>query len=160
MSRMEIRDATPDELPAVVALLADDELGQHREDASLPLDPAYAEAFTAIEADPNHRIVVAVGTDGTVVGTLQLSFLPHLAFRGGWRAQIEAVRVARDQRAAGLGRELLTWAIAEADRRGCHLVQLTTNDERGEAHGFYTALGFEGTHRGMKRYLRGSAAGR
>lgn len=157
---MEIRDVTREDLPAVVALLADDELGRHREDASLPLDPAYTAAFAAIEADPNHRVVVAVGADGAIVGTLQLSFLPHLAFRGGWRAQIEAVRVARDRRDAGLGRELLGWAIAEADRRGCHLVQLTTNDERDAAHGFYAALGFEGTHRGMKRYLRGSAAGR
>jgi GNAT superfamily N-acetyltransferase len=156
---MEIRDATRADLAAVVALLADDELGRHREDPTLPLDPAYEAAFAAIEADPNHRVVVGV-EDGEVVATIQLSFLPNLAFRGGWRAQIEAVRVARHRRDGGLGRALFDWAIAEADQRGCHLVQLTTNDERGDAHGFYTALGFEGTHRGMKRYLRGSAAGR
>jgi GNAT superfamily N-acetyltransferase len=156
---MHIREATAEDVPAIVGLLADDELGRHREDPSLPLDPAYLDAFAAIDADPAHRLVVAED-DGGLVGTLQLSFLPHLTFRGGWRAQVEGVRTAGGRRGEGIGGQLLRWAIAESERRGCHLVQLTTNASRPDAHAFYEALGFEATHQGMKRYLTGGEAGR
>src|SRR5690554_1610500 len=47
-------------LPAIVGLLADDTLGRRREDADLPLDPAYLAAFEAIDADPNQLLVVAL----------------------------------------------------------------------------------------------------
>jgi GNAT superfamily N-acetyltransferase len=156
---MRIREASRADVPAIVALLADDELGRHREDARTPLDPAYLEAFAAIDADPNHRLVVAE-VDGEVVGTLQLSFLPYLSFRGGWRAQVEAVRTASGRRGEGLGGRLLRWAIAESERRGCHVIQLTTNAARPEAQAFYASLGFEATHQGMKRYLQGDVTGR
>jgi GNAT superfamily N-acetyltransferase len=156
---MRIRDATADDLPGIVGLLADDELGQHREDTSTPLEPAYLEAFAAIDADPNHRLVVAED-EGGPVGTLQLTFLPHLTFRGGWRAQVEAVRTASGRRGEGIGSQLLRWAITESERHGCHLVQLTTNASRPDAHAFYEALGFEATHQGMKRYLTGGESGR
>jgi ribosomal protein S18 acetylase RimI-like enzyme len=154
-----VRQATRADVPAIVALLADDELGRHRESSGLPLDEAYLDAFDAIDADPNHELVV-LEADGGVAGCLQLSFLPHLTFRGGWRAQIEAVRIASGQRGAGLGRVLFDWAITAARRRGCHLVQLTTNAERPDALAFYRSLGFDVTHQGMKRYLQGDVTGR
>ncbi len=66
---------------------------RHREDPSEPLDPRYSAAFEAIHADPNQRLIVAE-LDGRVVGTMQLSFLPGLSFRGAWRGMIEAVRIA------------------------------------------------------------------
>jgi ribosomal protein S18 acetylase RimI-like enzyme len=155
-----IRQATRADVPAIVALLADDELGRRRESSGQPLDEAYWDAFEAIDADPNHQLVVLEEDRGGVAGCLQLSFLPHLTFRGGWRAQIEAVRIASDRRGAGLGRALFDWAITEARRRGCHLVQLTTNAERLDALAFYRSLGFEVTHQGMKRYLQGDVTGR
>lgn len=156
---MEIRDATRADVATIVAMLADDDLGRRREDTTTPLDAAYWRAFGAIDADPNTRLVV-LEEDGEVVGTLQLTFLPHLTYRGGWRAQIEAVRTAASRRGQGLGRHLLEWAIEEATRRGCHLVQLTTNADRGDARRFYEDLGFEATHVGMKRYLDGDVTGR
>lgn len=156
---MDIREATRDDVPAIVALYADDDLGRLREQPSDPLPDAYLAAFEAIDRDPNHRLVV-VEDAGEVVGTLQLTLLPSLTFRGGWRAQIEAVRTARGHRGAGLGRQLLTWAVEEARRSGCHLVQLTTNAERTEAAAFYRSLGFEPTHVGMKCYLEGDVTGR
>jgi GNAT superfamily N-acetyltransferase len=98
--------------------------------------------------------------DGEVVGTLQLTLIPYLTFRGGWRAQVEAVRISAGRRGEGLGRVLFEWAIEEAQRRGCHLIQLTTNKDRDDARGFYASLGFEATHDGMKRYLSGDVTGR
>lgn len=157
---MPVRAATRADVPAIVALLADDVLGGRREVPGEPLADDYWTAYDAIEADPNHCLVVVEGDEGQVLGCLQLSVLPHLTFRGGWRAQIEGVRVAAGVRGQGIGRQLFDWAITEARRRGCHVVQLTTNTQRPEALAFYETLGFTATHRGMKRYLQGDAAGR
>jgi len=146
------RDANERDLPAIVALYADDELGSTREQPGQPLAEEYRRAFAAVTDDPRTRLVVAK-VDGEVVGTLQLSFLPHLVRRGGERAQIEAVRVASSQRGSGLGRDLLTWAVERARERGCVLVQLTTDAARPDAHRFYESLGFTAGHVGMKLTL-------
>ena len=147
-----IRDAGPDDLPAVVALYADDPLGATRERPGTPLPEVYARAFAEISADPRHRLVVAE-EDGEVVGTLQLSYLPHLVRMGAERAQVEAVRVAAARRGTGLGRELIGWAVDQARARGCGLVQLTTDAARPDAHRFYESLGFTASHVGMKLTL-------
>ena len=146
-----LRRAVADDLPALVALLADDPLGSTREAApgSDPELAPYRQAFALIDGDPAHLLVVAVdGTD--VVGTFQLSFLPGLARRGALRAQIEAVRVRADHRGRGLGAAMIGWAIDEARRRGCALVQLTTQKARTDAHRFYERLGFVASHEGLK----------
>jgi ribosomal protein S18 acetylase RimI-like enzyme len=158
--RVQIRPAVRADVLAVVALLADDDLGSRREAVEQPLDDSYLAAFDAIDADPNHQLLVLEADDGAVVGCLQLTFLPYLTFRGGWRAQIEAVRIASSQRGSGLGRTLFDWAIGEARRRDCHLVQLTTNTQRPDALAFYESLGFSVTHQGLKLYLQGDVTGR
>jgi ribosomal protein S18 acetylase RimI-like enzyme len=152
MDAIRFRPATADDLPHIVALLADDVLGQVREDASLPLDARYGAAFDAVARDPNQLLVVA-DRDGAVVGCLQLSFIPGLSHRGAWRGQIESVRIAASQRGGGLGRQMFDWAIAECRRRGCRLVQLTTDKVRPDARRFYEQLGFTATHEGMKLVL-------
>lgn len=143
---MEIRRAAASDVPAIVAMLADDPLGATRE---RPGDPAYAEAFKEIDTDPRQWLMVAV-TDGEVVGTLQLTFIPGLSRLGSTRALIEAVRVREDQRGNGLGADLIRWAIDTARDQGAALVQLTTDASRKDAHRFYERLGFEATHVGMK----------
>ncbi|MCZ2860363.1 GNAT family N-acetyltransferase [Blastococcus sp. VKM Ac-2987] len=145
-----VRPATAADLPALVALLADDALGRHREQGA-DLAP-YRAAFERIDADPAHLLVVAAEGSG-VVGTLQLSFVPGLSRGGALRAQVEAVRVRADRRSAGLGSALFRWAIAESRRRGCGLVQLTTDRSRADAHRFYEALGFVASHVGYKLEL-------
>ena len=149
MPSIQIRDATAADLADIVAMYADDGLGAAREQSVHPLPDAYLSAFHQLDADPSHRLVVAEA-GGDVVGTLQLSFIPHLVLVGGQRAQIEAVRVRTDRRGSGLGREMIGWAIERARERGCVLVQLTTNARRRDAARFYESLGFEATHVGMK----------
>jgi ribosomal protein S18 acetylase RimI-like enzyme len=145
-----IRDAVASDLPAIVALLADDPFGREREAALL--DPAYARALAAIEADPNNRQLVAV-EGNKIIGCFQLTFIPGLGRRGRWRAQIESVRVATDRRGGGRGAAMMAWAIDRARERGCALVQLTTDKRRADAHRFYRRLGFVATHEGMKLLL-------
>lgn len=138
------------DLPAIVALLAHDPLGQSRED---PADPAYVEAFAAIAADPAQLLVVAVDGDDQVVATMQLTFIPGLSRRGATRAQLESVRVADSARGSGLGATILEWAITYARECGADLMQLTTDKSRTRAHAFYERLGFVASHEGMKLAL-------
>jgi GNAT superfamily N-acetyltransferase len=146
------RRAAQDDLPRIVALLADDPIGRSRENPGPPLDTRYRDAFAAIEHDPNHVLAVA-DRGGHLIGVLQLSFIPGLSLQGMWRGQIEGVRVTAEERARGVGRAMLEWAIEECRRRGCGLVQLTSDKRRIDAHRFYKRLGFEATHQGYKLAL-------
>ena len=149
---MEFRTATEADLPAIVRLLADDELGRGRELAADPLPREYHDAFAAMTGQAGNRMIVAV-VEGMVVGCLQLTLIHGLSRRGMSRAQIEAVRVARDRQGAGIGGALLRHAIELARDQGCGLVQLTTDRSRGDAHRFYERLGFVASHLGMKLAL-------
>jgi GNAT superfamily N-acetyltransferase len=148
-----LRPAALGDLPVIVALLAQDQLGAARDavDGVEGLLP-YRRAFEAIDADPAHLLLVAE-LRGTVVATMQLSFLPGLARRGALRAQIEAVRVRADHRGRGLGQAMVGWAVDEARRRGCAQVQLTSDKRRPDAHRFYSRLGFVDSHEGCKLSL-------
>jgi GNAT superfamily N-acetyltransferase len=148
-----LRRARLEDVPAIVALIAADQLGATRDGVRDEADlAAYTAAFRAIDADPAHVLVVA-DSAGEIVGTMQLSFLPGLARRGALRAQVEAVRVAKSTRGSGLGAVMMAWAIDEARRRGCALVQLTSDKSRTDAHRFYQRLGFAASHEGMKLAL-------
>jgi CheY-like chemotaxis protein/GNAT superfamily N-acetyltransferase len=140
------RDARREDVPAIVALLADDVLGSGRE---TDVDAAYLAAFDDIAADARNRLIVAE-IDGQVAGTLQLTLLPGLSRHGMLRAQIEAVRVGAGQRGQGLGRAMIEWAIGEARGRGCGLVQLTSDKQRADAIRFYESMGFTASHEGLK----------
>lgn len=152
MAAPVFRRATGGDLPAIVALLADDALGRSRESPGVPLDRRYVDAFAALDRDPN-QLMVVVELDGVLVGCLQLSFIPGLSRRGQWRGQIESVRIAAGQRGEGLGRQMFEWAIAECRRRGCGLVQLTSDKTRADALRFYEQLGFAASHEGFKLTL-------
>ena len=152
MSSITFREAARDDLAAIIALLADDALGRTRERVETPPADCYVRAFEAIAADPNQQVIVAID-DGAVVGTMQLTFLPGLSRQGQWRGQIEAVRIAASQRGAGLGRQMMQWAIAQCRARGCGLVQLTSDKSRRDAHRFYDNLGFVASHEGYKLTL-------
>jgi ribosomal protein S18 acetylase RimI-like enzyme len=152
MLEIVFRRAQSSDLPDIVALLADDELGRSREDASVPVNGKYVDAFDALQRDPNQLMGVLVA-DGVVAGCVQISFVPGLSRLGMWRGQLESVRIASGRRGEGLGRQLLDWAIAECRKRGCGVVQLTTDKSRLDARRFYESLGFRGSHEGMKLSL-------
>lgn len=147
------RIATKADLPSIVRLLADDDLGSQRERNEDPLPDSYYSAYEEINHDTNHELIVAE-RNGEVIGTLHLMFLPSVSFQGGLRAQIESVRVDTRYQSHGIGSEMMKWAIERAKARGAHIVQLTTHKSREDAHRFYKRLGFNGTHMGMKLSLK------
>lgn len=146
------RDATPADLPIVIAMLAEEQIGGRADNPTEPLDPVYLAALDAIERDPNQRLIVAE-LDGRVVGTMLLSCLPGLLNHGAWRGQIEAVRIASDKRSLGLGSAMIGWAVDYFRGRGCYAAQLTSNNDRLAAHRFYERLGWKKSHGGFKLKL-------
>lgn len=150
MGDLDIRPVTPDDVAAVVAMLADDPLGARRESPD-DLTP-YLAALERLSADPNQHVVVAV-REGRVVGTLQLTIIPGLSRRGSTRSIVEGVRVHADERGGGLGTRLIEWAIDTSRHEGCQLVQLTSDRSRTDAHRFYERLGFVASHTGFKLQL-------
>ncbi len=145
---MIFREATRQDLPAVLALLADED--QVLDPASIVVGEAHERAFVAIDEDARNEMLVL--TDETasageaheaheahkvVLGCLQLTYIPGLGRNGQERALVEAVRVRADRRGEGLGAELMRLAVDRARDRGCGLVQLTSNKRREAAHRFY-----------------------
>jgi GNAT superfamily N-acetyltransferase len=150
---VEFRIATRADVPAILAMLEDDEITRSRMDV-VPedADAASWRAFEAIDADPRNELVVA-DEDGMVIGTCQLTFTPSLSRGGAERMTIESVRVRRDRRGAGVGRAMMLWALERGRERGCGLAQLSSDRRRTDAHRFYVSLGFVASHVGMKRRL-------
>lgn len=151
---MKFRRATENDVIVIVEMIADDELGKKRENFQTPLPSEYLKAFEKINADENQELIVVENEDLEIIGTLQLSFLQYLTYRGGIRAQIEAVRIRKDKRGLGIGKIMFEWAINRAKERNTHLLQLTTDKKRPKAIKFYESLGFKATHEGMKMHFK------
>ena len=151
---MTFRKATEKDVSIIVEMIADDELGEKRENFQNPLPKEYQKAFERINSDENQELIVVENGNSEIIGTLQLSFIQYLTYRGGIRAQIEAVRIRKDQRGLGIGKTMFEWAINRAKERNAHLIQLTTDKKRPKAINFYKDLGFNGTHEGMKLHFK------
>lgn len=150
---MIYRKATKRDVSKIVEMMADDELGKTRENFQIPLSNDYLDAFEKINSDQNQELIVVENENSEIIGTLQLSFIQYLTYQGGIRAQIEAVRIRKDQRGIGTGKKMFEWVIARAKERKAHLLQLTTDKKRPEAIKFYKDLGFKSSHEGMKMHF-------
>ena len=149
---LKYRSADFEDLESLVALLSNDPLGSKREDASVPLNSGYLEAFEAIVRDPNNELLV-VELENSLVGMLQITFIPYLTHIGSWRCLIEDVRIHIDYRGQGFGEQMFAHAIELAKNKGCTIVQLTSDKQRPDAIRFYEKLGFKATHEGFKLAL-------
>ena len=150
---MIFRNATEKDVSKIVEMIADDELGKKREDFKIPLPKKYIDAFKNINKDKNQELIVVENIDKEIVGTFQLTFIQYLTYQGGIRAQIEAVRIRKDQRGIGLGKKMFEWAIERAKEKKAHVLQLTTDKKRSKAITFYENLEFKSSHEGMKLHF-------
>ena len=143
------RHASEADVPAIVALLRDDMLGEAREGHDLT---PYVSAFHAIAAEPATHLIVG-DVDGRIVATYHLTVLTGLSLSAARRAQLEGVRVAGDLRSRGIGAALVADAERRAREAGCRLMQLTSNAGRTRALAFYERLGYAASHVGFKKPL-------
>ncbi len=146
---VSFRDAKRADVEALVALLADDPLGQARESGDLA---PYLAAFDEIAANPMHQLIVGE-SGGRIIATCQLTILAGLSRQGAKRALVEAVRVVSDLRGQRIGEALMAECEARARAAGARVIQLTTDKTRLRAHGFYDRLGFTPSHIGYKKSL-------
>ena len=149
MTDLVFRNATSNDIATILELCRN---GAAVPDRYPPLDlsdPAYLSTFELIDADPNHRLIVAEN-NGETVGTLQISFIPGLPDQGRSRGMLENIHVRADQRGQGIGGRMVEWAVEQCRQNNCWLVQLSSNKLRANAHRFYAAIGFKATHEGFK----------
>jgi N-acetylglutamate synthase-like GNAT family acetyltransferase len=146
------RKANREDVPEIVRLLNDDELGTSREQYNGIIPESYYSSFDAINTDENNYLLIAE-LNKKVVGTMQLTFTTYMTYQGGKRMQIEGVRVDKKIRDKGIGKLMFEWAINKAKEENCHLVQLTTDKRRPDALEFYKKLGFVASHEGLKLRL-------
>ena len=152
MIALVIREATDDDLEAVVGLHATDDVG-YGDGWNTASEPAYRAAFAAIAASSETRLYVA--TEGArVVGSFILTFMPGLTGLGMRHAVLRSVQVAQGRRSRGIGAAM----VAEAERLalvgGAGMLELTSNLRREAAHRFYRRLGYAQSHAGFKKMLR------
>ena len=152
MKELKVRKVQLNDLPNILLLLADDDLGKNREKVGRRIHQDYIQAFDAINADPN-QFLAAFENTKEIVGCLQLTFIPSLTRRGGLRGQIEGVRVSTRERGRGYGHQMLLWAIEHCRQQGCVLIQLSSDKSRKRAFHFYQNLGFTPSHEGFKMQI-------
>ncbi|WP_019925812.1 GNAT family N-acetyltransferase [Nocardia sp. BMG111209] len=145
-----VQRAERTDVPALVELLSDDEIGRTREGFDIA---RYEEAYDAVTRDPSHYLAVVRDEADRIVGTMQLTIIPGLSRGGATRLQIEGVRVAAAERSRGIGTAMLEWAHDHGRHRGATLAQVTTDRARERAHAFYARLGYDNSHVGLKRAL-------
>ncbi|PCJ48524.1 MAG: GNAT family N-acetyltransferase [Gammaproteobacteria bacterium] len=150
--KLHFRKAKKVDIPCLIQMLSDDILGAQREDNSVPINQRYVETFGHINTDPNNELIV-VENESSIVGMLQLTFIPYLTHLGSWRCLIEGVRIHSTQRGKGLGTDFINWSIERAKQRRCSIVQLTSDKQRPDAIRFYEDLGFKASHEGLKLKL-------
>lgn len=153
LDNLVIREAREEDVPALAALFAADEIGGHGDTTDEAALPDYLAAFRAIAMSPNETLYVAE-LDGTVVGTFQTAVLTKLVGRGAVSMVIEAMQTREDMRGRGIGAIMIRYCIEEARKRGLSTVQLTSNAARIDAHRFYERLGFEKRHFGFRMKLK------
>ncbi|KQW30830.1 acetyltransferase [Rhizobium sp. Root274] len=150
---LQIREATENDLEAIIALFADDPLGGHGDTTDLDAQPKYRAAFARIAASPNETLYVAE-LDGEVVGTFQTMITTTMTALGSSSMIIEAVQTRADIRGRGIGAAMIGYAVERARTESMRLVQLTSNAARKDAHRFYERLGFAPSHLGFKLKLK------
>jgi GNAT superfamily N-acetyltransferase len=153
LDKLIIRTARQEDVPALAAIYAADEIGGHGDTADESAQPDYLAAFRDIEASPTETLYVAE-LEGEIVGTFQTAILTKLIGRGAKSMVIEAVQTRPDMRGRGIGAVMINYCLEEARRSGLTAVQLTSNMARLDAHRFYERLGFEKRHFGFRMKLK------
>ena len=151
--KLIIRRALIDDVADIVRVVnAGGPDGKPRKVLPDPLPATYVNTFHLINNDPNQWLMVAE-YDGQLVGTFHLTYITYLAGEGRSDAQVEAIHVRESHRGKGIGSAMLQWVIAEARKKNCRRVQLTTDKQRSDAHKLYQRQGFVFSHEGTKLYL-------
>jgi GNAT superfamily N-acetyltransferase len=112
-----IREGRKDDLAALIAIFAADDVGGHGDTVAPEAFHNYARAFEIIAASPDQMLYVAE-RGNEIVGTFQISIATTLTGRGASFMIVEAVQTRADMRGQGIGVRMIEFCIAEAKGRG------------------------------------------
>lgn len=110
-------------------------------------DPGAAAALFAQVCRNPDTVVAVAEQDGRVVGTGTLYLFRKFLYGGSTAAHIEDVAVAADRQHAGVGRAVIEYLLARAQKAGCYKTVLYCEDD---VLPFYRKLGFRHTTNGMR----------
>jgi GNAT superfamily N-acetyltransferase len=96
--------------------------------------------------------LAAADDHALATGICQLRFRLSV-WTGAEDCWLEDLYVAPEARGLGLGRALVQRTLDRAHERGCHRVELDTNEDNHDAIRLYRRLGFSDTAKGPSRTL-------
>ena len=102
------------------------------------------------------RVLVAV-VDGRVAGVAGVTYA-WLLHADAPTARLMSIVLEARCRGQGIGRLLVEASVEQARIWGCDRIELTSRLERGAAHSFYEAVGFEHTSKRFSMPVRLSPA--
>jgi GNAT superfamily N-acetyltransferase len=138
MLAIAVRKATKDDLPAILALYAQPDLGDGK-----VLDLPTAERILGkMRHYPNYNVYVAT-LKKEVIGTFTLLIMDNLAHLGAPSGIAEDVVVSSEWRGQGVGKQMMGFAMEVCRKAGCYKLMLSSNLKRESAHRFYEGLGFK-----------------
>jgi GNAT superfamily N-acetyltransferase len=106
-----------------------------------------------LEAMPPAESSLVADRNGHVLGVVTVHVTPVL-HRPTPVGRVTALVVTEKARGQGIGRMLVEAAERLLAERGCHLVEVTSNQQLTDAHEFYRRLGYEATSLRFKKVLR------
>ena len=107
---------------------------------AVPLERALAR-FRELGSNPQHKLYVAE-LGSTIVGTFSLIYIPGLSHSARDSCVVEDVVVAAERQGAGIGKQMMRYAMAACVARHCYKLVLSSHVHRERAHRFYEGLGF------------------
>jgi GNAT superfamily N-acetyltransferase len=135
---IRIRDAVAADLPAVLTLLKQLDVGHDR-----PFSPTEAQrTFERLQSCPHHHLYVAIA-QARIVGTFVLIVIDSIAHGGMPHGLVEDVVVDPEWRGHGIGKQMMQFAMARCREAGCYKMALSSHLSREKTHRFYESLGFE-----------------
>ncbi|HET8611025.1 MAG TPA: GNAT family N-acetyltransferase [Burkholderiales bacterium] len=135
---IRIRDAIAEDLPAVLTLLKQLDVGHDR-----PFLPAEAQRiFERLQSCPHHHLYVAVA-QARIVGTFVLILIDSIAHGGMPHGLVEDVVVDPAWQGHGIGKQMMQFAMERCRDAGCYKMALSSHLSREKTHRFYESLGFE-----------------
>ena len=130
----QVRDARLADAPRLVELIRS--LGHDVDEKSVRKN------LSTLKKERQAPLVATLGKE--VVGLCGVS-ARVIIHRDAPLGRITILVVAQEAQTAGIGRMLVEAAEEWMRKRGCKLVEVTSNDRRTEAHAFYRHMGYERT---------------
>jgi glucosamine-phosphate N-acetyltransferase len=102
--------------------------------------------FEKINSNPDH-IIAVVDLDGKIIGSTTLLIETKFIHQGGLVGHIEDVVVDKKFQGQKIGREIITYMLEFAKKRGCYKIILDCTED---VKPFYEKLGFKQIGNEMK----------